>query len=341
MTLISELERKFRAQLSGLRGEFSYWTHPEKGPEGEELKSSVYLQHGDPRRLLISVSGTHGPEAYIGSIIQTEILRRLHDRPQNNEAPSILLIHNLNPFGSAWGRRGNHDNIDLNRNSWIGASPANPAFLDYKTWLSARSSLEFWLGLARSLTTFRVRTAQEIAGAIANGQSSSPNSVFYTGVQRSYELNELARILQNLRPEMVAVLDIHTGLGKFAHESLILETQIPAEWKTKMIACFGSNLIDLRSNHAYYAATGTLEQLVEQSYPKAKVCYVTQEFGTYSSLRVLQGLVLENSMWNSGRKNDSARLRLLSDLFFPSQKSWLVKVRNTGVKRFFNVLDMI
>ena len=41
-----------------------------------------------------------------------------------------LLIHALNPHGFAWLRRGNEDNIDLNRNGldFRGPLPENPAY---------------------------------------------------------------------------------------------------------------------------------------------------------------------------------------------------------------------
>ena len=83
---------------------------------GEALAiDSAYV--GKPRaaRLLVLSSGIHGVEGYFGSAVQLAWLDALAHRAPTVET-GVLLIHAINPYGFAWRRRWNENNVDLNRN---------------------------------------------------------------------------------------------------------------------------------------------------------------------------------------------------------------------------------
>jgi hypothetical protein len=68
-----------------------------------------------PKSLLILISGTHGVEGFSGSGFQVGYLAdKVHEALP--AGAGVLLIHALNPFGFAWLRRVNENNVDLNRN---------------------------------------------------------------------------------------------------------------------------------------------------------------------------------------------------------------------------------
>jgi hypothetical protein len=71
---------------------------------------------GDPEKVMLHISGTHGPEGFAGSAIQAAILDQLAAKPLGEGAPTVVLVHALNPYGFANNRRVNEENIDLNRN---------------------------------------------------------------------------------------------------------------------------------------------------------------------------------------------------------------------------------
>jgi hypothetical protein len=78
------------------------------------------------KRVLVHISGTHGPEGYLGSAVQYAALKHLaatgvykyKNRKNLNgvKLPTIVFVHALNPFGFKHHRRVNEDNVDLNRN---------------------------------------------------------------------------------------------------------------------------------------------------------------------------------------------------------------------------------
>ena len=88
-----------------------------RGPDGETLTiDAAILGSTDPRRVVIVSSGLHGVEGYFGSAVQ---LAWLEQRAPKSPVPAdaaVVLVHALNPFGFAWRRRWNENNVDLNRN---------------------------------------------------------------------------------------------------------------------------------------------------------------------------------------------------------------------------------
>ena len=71
---------------------------------------------GDPEKVMLHISGTHGPEGFAGSAIQAAILDQLAAKPLSKDDPTVVFVHALNPYGFANNRRVNEDNVDLNRN---------------------------------------------------------------------------------------------------------------------------------------------------------------------------------------------------------------------------------
>lgn len=76
---------------------------------------TAYIGPPSAPNVLVLVSGTHGVEGYCGSACQiaATTLRMWKELPQDS---AVLLIHALNPYGFAHGRRVNEDNVDINRN---------------------------------------------------------------------------------------------------------------------------------------------------------------------------------------------------------------------------------
>src|SRR5262245_8050563 len=103
-----------------------------RGPGNEELGIDIaWFGARRPRRVLLHSSGLHGVEGFAGSAIQLQLL---DDAPALAGDAALVVVHILNPYGMAWLRRVNENNVDLNRNfrgdnSYAGA-PATYAKLD-------------------------------------------------------------------------------------------------------------------------------------------------------------------------------------------------------------------
>ena len=88
--------------------------HPRTGPAGEPLFTDLaWVGPRDAPNVLMIMSGTHGVEGLCGSACQIDWLLQETELP---EGVAVLLVHLINPFGTAWEQRGTEDDIDLNRN---------------------------------------------------------------------------------------------------------------------------------------------------------------------------------------------------------------------------------
>src|SRR6184192_139570 len=100
------------------------------GPAGEALGTdAAYFGDPDARKLVVIVSGTHGPEGYSGSAAQLLFLRaKLHAKLP--PSTGVLLVHALNAYGFAWDRRVTEEGCDLNRNfiDFSNPVPPNPGY---------------------------------------------------------------------------------------------------------------------------------------------------------------------------------------------------------------------
>ena len=105
-----------------------------------ELTTDVAVIHGNKDKYILHISGTHGPEGFAGSAVQSAMLEYLYENKVYNNLeycssvdsvsnatildetcmetglPTIVFVHALNPYGMANNRRFNEDNVDLNRN---------------------------------------------------------------------------------------------------------------------------------------------------------------------------------------------------------------------------------
>jgi hypothetical protein len=66
------------------------------------------------QKVLLFTTGEHGVEGYVGSAMMQRFIEKylLKLDPRNT---GVLLVHAINPWGMKHHRRGNRDNIDLNR----------------------------------------------------------------------------------------------------------------------------------------------------------------------------------------------------------------------------------
>ncbi|OMJ80414.1 hypothetical protein SteCoe_19316 [Stentor coeruleus] len=100
------------------RSEFSQYTSPLWDPLRKNL-TTEYLQIGSKsaEKWLIISSGTYGLDFYIGSDIQTYITRMIGlNQIKLPDNISILIVHGINPWGAAWFRPSNINNVCLNYN---------------------------------------------------------------------------------------------------------------------------------------------------------------------------------------------------------------------------------
>jgi hypothetical protein len=295
------------------------------GPGGEKLSIDVArLGSPDATRVLLHTSGLHGVEGFAGSAVQLAALERAPAVPAGG---AIVLVHVLNPYGMAWLRRANENNVDLNRNFLApgerraGApalysrfdpllNPPTPPGPDrFRWWLAA--------------ITLR-HGPRALKQAIAEGQYEFPRGLFFGG--RMLEpgpllyLEFLRRSLA--RAEYLLAIDLHTGLGPRGGETLILEAGAGATPVAELAHGLGRRLVDPTAGRAPYRIRGGMGGALPAALPRARGDFLLQEIGTYPARAVLAALREENRCHHhGGRLTDPAKQALL-EAFRPSSPKW-------------------
>ena len=273
--------------------------------ESPDLFIDLALLRRNPKSLLLHISGVHGVEGYAGSAVQEAILSETFTA----EGPSILLVHALNPFGMAFFRRNNGENVDLNRNFILDRSKVkNPNYRFFHSYLNPNNRWQYYFGLLQAWIHFKRLGLSESSAAIAKGQKDFPG-LFYAGERTQREISLLLDYLKNNFKDVETVfgLDVHTGLGEFAQESLFVnEAQEPKG--TKYFDSVFQRSIDIEDPaKGLYTNIGPLSDAIRSLFPKAQVHFVVQEFGTYPAIHTLGALRKQNLVWKTP-KEDSAVL---------------------------------
>lgn len=323
-----------RARRAG--AEIERHLHPEAcGPGGEALSIDVAMIGIDgDGPVLVVVAGTHGVEGFAGSAVLCDLLDRLATK---TPPCGLMLIHALNPYGFAWLRRVNEDNIDLNRNFLVDHRdpPPDPGYAPLHPLLLPRS----WSGPERE--TADAALMQRIAAdgvaavqkAITTGQYHHPDGLYYGGAAPAWSNRVLRGLIEaRLLGRRVGVVDIHTGLGPSGHGELLF-SGAPGGAECK------------RAQRWYGEAEVAVEQLGDAISPPltgemptafdhvdetgGEVTRVTLEFGTAPVLEVMQALRAEHWLYLYGRPHSPGGVeikRALRAAFEVATPEWRAQV---------------
>ncbi|WP_218080040.1 DUF2817 domain-containing protein [Anthocerotibacter panamensis] len=327
--------QRFRnlAQVAG--AELHALTLTAQGPAGEPLTIDIaWLGARGAQRVLLHSSGLHGVEGFAGSAIQ---LAALCCPPMLPADCALVLVHILNPYGMAWGRRVNEHNVDLNRNFLppnMPLSSAAYAVLDPLLNPATPPSFDFfYLQALGAILRYGFMPLQQ---AVTLGQYAFARGLFYGG-ERLEEGPE--RYQAWLRTHLAAAryvvaVDVHTGLGKPGQATLLVEE--PAGAHRWLSAAFSTPL------SVGYVIQGGLCAALVRLLPQATVDCVTQEFGTGAPLTVLHALREENRWhhYGDGSLNHPAKDRL-KQTFQPSTRLWQERVLQQGLTCLSEALRLV
>jgi predicted deacylase len=323
------------------------YEHPLRGPDGAALYTdAVLIGPTDASNVLVIVSGTHGVEGYAGSLCQACWLNTF-DQSSLGTGTAVLLIHMLNPWGAAWRRRHNEDNVDLNR-SFIDRliqPPVNEAHDE----LVARGVMDTlddpdpdraWA----ALTDYR-RTAGEEAfsAAVFRGQYTSPNGFNYGGRTETWSQTSLTTILTTLlnQPKNIALVDLHTGLGSFGYGTAICLEPPGSDLITVLRSWYSAGFVALLVDRGGlpYELQGDLSNGVKRVLPLAQVLAISLEFGTYDAERFARLMVSDEWVRRQGAAASSQGEAIRAELlhfFCPDSPLW----REMIVERAFEVFGL-
>lgn len=314
-------------------------SHPEaRGPGGDPVTLEVgWIGPRDAPNVLMSLSGTHGLEAFAGSAAQLGFARELAGKPLP-AGTALFFVHGYNGFGWEHASRSNENNVDLNRNmvDFAAPLPQNPLYdqavhdLFAPTSLSADPAAQMNEGLSRLGERFG---HDAVIDAINRGQFTRADGVYHGGSRREWSsMTLIALIREYLKAaKRVAFLDWHTGMGGFG-ETFFICFHDPKHPKFADAARFWGREQLLDESGYADAPRPSYQGLVINEVERAIEAQGAQmigsvvEFGTYEPDRVEAGIMIDRALRHAGHTLPAARASALrqymQDTFNPDSLRW-------------------
>jgi hypothetical protein len=333
----AEAREKFLVAAQAARARLSAYTLPDhRGPGNEQLTVDVAtLGPGDPDAVLLLISATHGVEGFCGSGCQVGYLA---DQLYGALPPrtGAILIHALNPYGFAWLRRVNEDNIDLNRNfqDFSRPLPDSSAYEAIHDWLVP----EDWDGSGRRAADaalqqyIKERGMAALQAAVSGGQYTRLTGLFYGGTSPSWSNTTLRRILEDQFPptaKKLAVLDFHTGLGPAGYGEPIYVGPLDDGFE-RAKKWYGPEVTSTEKGTAASAVvTGALPDAFRGLALSVQVTFLALEYGTRPILDVLAALRADHWLHAIPDRQTPLRepiKRQIRDAFYVDTPEWKAAV---------------
>lgn len=303
--------------------------HPSaKGPDGKPLFLDVCaLGPRTAQKALLLICGTHGVEGYFGSGVMTGLLRSGVTAPPDAR---LVMVHALNPFGFAWNRRVNEDNVDLNRSFVDHADvPSNPGYDELSEAIALRDVSDAGFAQADAVLHAYARAHGRAAWqqAISAGQYNHPDGLFYGGDREPWSLQMLRAVLREdlTRAQRVIAIDFHTGLGESGAGEMIIEAASGTPAYARAHAVWGDLIASTSTGESLSAPLiGTIDDGLARFLPGVHVTFAALEVGTAALEPMLRALRLAN--WQDQFAPGDARAAEISavmrDAFYTDTPEW-------------------
>ncbi len=311
--------------------------HPHAlGPDGEALVLDCAIA-GDPQAecVLLIQSATHGAEGFCGAGLQVGFL----DTGLVNEIPQglkVILVHALNPFGFAWLRRVNEDNVDLNRNflDHGGPYPDNPGYEALKDAIALTAlTPEATQAAAAHMRAFAQAHGRDaLQAAISAGQYTHAEGLYYGGRAPAWSNGVFRHIVGTHagHATRAALIDVHTGLGPYGVGELILEVGPDDPAYARARDWWGKTVTSTEAGDSVSAKlSGTIDLVLPAMLPHAETVSAALEFGTYPPVEVFQATRADNWLHHYGDPlgPDAGAIKAeVRRVFYPDTDDWKAMV---------------
>lgn len=331
--------RNFRAAARSDGHAVETIDHPLTGPDGAPLATdTVRIGPEDAAHLLVLTSGMHGPELYCGSGCQSALLGLglLKDLPADT---AVLLVHAINPWGSAHARRVTENNVDPCRNFLDFASPLpeNQNYARLHPWLG----LEGRRGAAGDQARGALAALRDELGAgpfdraMLSGQHSHADGFSYGGTAPEWTNRTISALLEQhgAKAKKVAAVDFHSGVGPWGYGLAVVAHSDPAAL-ARARRWYGAWVITPNAptagDQAFYPVTGHSCDGYAAALPGVEVTAMVLEFGSYPQDRFVRAMSADHWLQFRGADADPAECRAikaeLAELFNPDDAEWRAAV---------------
>ena len=309
-------------------------------------------------KILVFTTGEHGVECYVGSAMMHRFIEDYMSK-LDSRTTGILLVHAINPWGMKNHRRGNKDNIDLNRTFMLDPQfdptfnteyEKLDAFLNPKGKLQSTffSNIAYLFGLAYHVSKVGMRNFRF---ALLLGQYRNPQGLYYGGKEMPEETRTIMDLYKMaLRDyDQVLHLDIHTGYGPRYQMSLV-NSALDKGTSEYFEQRFNYPLVVAATADEFYAIRGDMIDYIyglqQRDFPTKKLYSTSFEFGTlgdtlYGLFQSPRVMIHENRAFWHGASNDQVRAeakRGFEELFNPSAADWKEKAVRDAEQAFEGIL---
>jgi hypothetical protein len=322
-----EARERFVAAAADAGARLSTITHPSAlGPGKRPVHMDMaLLGPPDARDLFVMISGTHGPEGYCGSGVQTGLLRTGIAGTMASRV-RVALVHAHNAWGFAWDTRFNEDNIDLNRNylaDFAAPLPANPAYEEIAAAAAPadRSPASLEAAETRLFAFAAAHGFPALQAAISGGQYVHPKGVYFGGHAPSWSNRSLCQLLGEALEGTGRVIsvDMHTGLGPSGHGEIITESTPDSDHHRRLESIWPGEIRSTRDGSSVSAQlTGTMDQALLDLAGARWSAVMALEFGTVDPMAVFRATQASSWLHCHGDPEgpDAAPIRLASRAAF-------------------------
>lgn len=304
------------------------------GPDGGTLSTDVaVLGPPDAENALLIVSGTHGPEGFVGSAAQIALLDALALQP-HTAALRIVLVHAINPWGFAQPSRTTENNVDLNRNfiDWQQPLPTNPGYDELHACLCPQAWTPASLQAAEGERQAWIeRNGQDAyVDATARGQYSHAAGLHYGGAAREWSNHTLESLVRRhlAGVQRLALIDWHTGLGERGEPFFLCFNEPGGPGWQRACHWWGRDRVETKGGFEGASRprySGLLFHGVQRYAAPAEVTGAVIEFGTRSRDEMRLALLADQRLKFGGELSDAERTHLreqLLDAFSPFSPQW-------------------
>ena len=338
----AEARQKFLALCERRRLAVSSYLNPLAGPDGIGLYTDVARIGPDSaERVLFLESGTHGVEGFAGSGIQCALLGD-DNGPRPAAGGALVLVHALNPYGFAWIRRVNENNVDLNRSFVDHASgdyPDNPGYADLADSVVPREWTEASRAAADAAYAAYAAKHGDYAAQTAykRGQHTHPNGLFFGGRAPSWSAGTVEAIVERhtTATRHAGLIDLHTGLGPFGYGDCLTPCDPHSPEGQRASAWYGKVRHTLDKTSGYSGSQGTIINCYTAAAPDIEWTCIGLEFGTRPPEVMRAALRGEGWLHAYGSPDhpDAQRLKqTLRDAYYPQEPEWKELVTARGLE---------
>ena len=329
-------ECRARFRRAAVVADVAVATHPitAVGPDGQRLTIDVaQLGSSRPRRALAVLSGVHGVEGFVNSVLQTDLLGRL-DPAALPDDMAVLMIHAVNPWGMAWWRRQNESNVDLNRN-WRRdeIEPQHNDAYDEIHHLACPDTADMPATdtlLAAAADLVAERGYDWVRDAITIGQYRHPDGLHFGG-DRTEESTAIVQQVVTDRlasVERLLTLDLHTGHGPSGAVTFLSDSPPGSDQDVFLRSRFGADRVEATADNPDATTAVKSGQIAAGFAPLLPdaVCHASSvEFGTAGDEEQLIATYQESWVDRHGDRNDpvhAAAVWAYRCCFSPDDPAW-------------------